>query len=262
MKYCSAYLWEKGRNEEYNPVSLVLQQVQVRKQAVLLGCVCKGAACGERSGVMTAGVERGDAVGAEVEVSGYFTEALVEWFHRECLELLERKCGEAELEKSLQKEVATAIQEIRQFAEKKQVEVCMDAVGILLVEQRFWLFSIGNGQVFLLNRRYNHKHMRQIVGRIKSESEGKEEQGAIRKRSGVNENNVNVHWENGILQKRLGLLLCGKAFWADEKSEEVAEVLLTDGEVKEERLQRRLQELWETRGNREDSVGAVFIRTY
>lgn len=209
MNYSSTYLWEKGKEEEKNPISLVLQQVLVRKQAVLLGCVYEGS----------------------VEDGGYFTEALVEWFHRECLELLEKKWNEAQLERSLRKEVEHALEEIK---ERKSL------MGILLAEQRFWMFSLGKGQAYVINRRYNRKNIRALA-----------------------ESGEGLIFQSGNIQKRLGLLLCTKEFWGKVKPKEVAEVLLKEGAPVEEQQQKRLNELWEAGGLKEagESAGVVFLRT-
>ena len=69
MKYYSHYLWESAGRE--NPVSLVLQQVKLKKGRCLLACICDGS--------------RSKADGSLI--SGYFTERLVEWFHHQCLPL-------------------------------------------------------------------------------------------------------------------------------------------------------------------------------
>lgn len=240
MKFCSTYLWEKGSGQEYHPVSLVLQQAEVRKQSVLLACVCRGV------------VEEVCEVLA-VEVSGYFTEALVEWFHRECLELVEQKRRSVEPERSLQKELETIYQELLLYGRKKGVTFSMDCVGVLLVEQRFWMFSMGKGRIFLLNRRYNRKHMRCIMGNAMSN--GKKDSFFV---------------EKGILQRKIGLLLCVDELEGQLDKNAVAEALLVEGRMEGERIQRRLKEVWNMKkecvenGKAASSadVGVVYFMTY
>ncbi len=238
MRFCSTYLWEKGEERVHNPVSLVLQQVEVQKQSVMLVCVCRGRA--EKD--CDAAKENNDCeVGErcdEVEISGYFTEALVEWFHRECLKIMERKSTEAEPERSLHKEIEMIYDELAQYSEKKRVDFSFDCVGMLLVEQRFWLFSMGKGQAYLLNRRYNQKHMRSIVG---TSAFGQEDA---------------FGWESGLLQKRLGILLGVEDILGQVGADMVTEVLIGE-EFTEERLQKRVRELWEGQGK-----NVIYFRTY
>lgn len=225
MHYNTAYLWEKGKESEYNPVSLILQQVNIRKQAVLFVCVCEGKN-GKECGVLE---------------SGYFTEALVEWFHRDCLQLLEKKWTEAELERSMQREVERILKELCQYADKKGFLSNLQFSGMLFVEHRFWSFSKGEVPIFLINRRLGRKNMRQIV-------EGNDRQAVV--------------WNAGSLQKRLGILLCTEDFLQHIESDVAAEALLSDGEQREERLQKCLQELWQTGGQvkKDACAGAVYIR--
>lgn len=225
MKYCSTYLWEKGRGQAYHPMSLILQQVEVRKQSVLFACVCR---CNVEGGA--------DAnSGLAVDCGGYFTEALVEWFHRDCLNILERKWSEEDRKKYLEKELVETMAEVEKTLGKKGCGGWLEYVGMLLVEQWFVLFSKGKLYMHLINRRYNRKHIRCIAG-------GEDA----------------LHMETGMLQKRLGILLCAKEFMDGWEKEDVAEVLLADGDLSEARMQKRLRELW----RETDSVGAVYFRTY
>ncbi len=213
MRYCSAYLWEKGIVEE-NVLSLMLQQVRVAKKSVLFACIC----------------------GMEKNISGRFSEALVEWFHREALALLERKGSMQELEKSLEREVDEVKKEIHQYRQKKQVGEVLEYVGILMVEQWFCLFGEGSMQVYLVNRRFNRKHMRPVTGK--------------------------TEWYSGEIQKKVGLLLCTPDFLEGMEAEAATEILLPEGDLKEERIQKRLRELWEVRKEMSGNMAAVYFRTY
>ncbi len=251
MKYCSAYLWGKGK-ETSNSVSLVLQQVRVAKQAVVLGCVC-----GAQMEVEFEEI-KGEKYGeVEINMSGRFTEALVEWFHRECLGLLEKKWSEEELEKSLHKEVTEVMEEIENYRQKMHVEAHLEFAGILMVEQWFCLFGSGNMQVFLVNRRFNRKHLRCIAGGAKYIAAESEVTGARKEN-----NRTKMHWQCGEVQKKIGLLLCTEGFVEEMEVEDVAETLTMDGELKEARLEKRLRELWEARQDKTRDAAAVYIRTY
>lgn len=225
MHYNTAYLWEKGKEAQYNAVSLILQQINIRKQSVLFVCVCQGQN-NKECGVLE---------------SGYFTEALVEWFHRDCLKLLEKKWTEAEVDRSIRGEVARVLKELGQYAQKKGFQNALQFAGMVFIEHRFWSFTMGNIPVFLINRRLGRKNMRQIL-------KGNDKQG--------------VEWETGSIQKKLGLLLCTADFLQTIEMDIAAEALLADGEKKEERMQKCLQELWRTGGQRDKDAcaGAVYIR--
>lgn len=226
MKYCSTYLWERGVNHACHPVSLVLQQVEVRKQSVLFACVCHGAVEGHAT-------DNPEVL--SMECSGYFTENLVEWFHREGLKMLERKRSEVELERVLQGELVAIQNATKKYMGKKEHKIELEFAGIWLVDYKFVLFSKGEIFVYLLNRKFNRKHMRCIAGK-----------------KGL------MELKSGVLQKRLGLLLCTKEFLEGKEKGEFSEVLLADGEISEERMYRHLKELWRENG----SVGAIFMRTY
>lgn len=226
MNYHSAFLWEKGKKQEENRISLLLQQVTIRKQAVLFACVCEGTNLDQR-GVLE---------------SGYFTEALVEWFHRDMLRILEKKWSEREVEKSLQKEVDRILGEIRLYAQKKGFQEGLRFRGILLIDNLFWMFSRGKVNGYLVNRRLNQKNIRQIDTAWEKQQ---------------------VCWEAGSIQKKVGMLLCIPQFVSFLDKAELTEVLAVEEKLTEERLQKRLQELWRVNVSRgeEGEAAAVYIRT-
>ena len=93
--------------------------------------------------------------------------------------------------------------------------------------------------MFLFNRRYGKEHVKLLV--LPSEA--------------------NV-WE-GRVQKNVGILLCDEAFGEIFDSEDFIEVLFQDKKYEEERMGKRLKELWregKERGLKKS--GAVFVRTY
>ncbi len=253
MRFCSAYLWEKGEGQKCNPVSLVLQQVEVHKHPVLFACVCRGST-GKGDNMAEAESCGGTEDGFDaVEISGYFTEALVEWFHRKGMELIEQRRPDAEVERCLQKEIGVIEEELLRYGKTKGRKIAMDCAGMLLVEQKFWMFSKGKGRIYLLNRRYNQKHIRCILG---SSSSQNTEDG--------------FWWETGILQKKLGLLLCAEAFEQTLGGKALAEALLVEGKIEEERIQKRLKEAWSMKQERREKeemaiapeVGVVYFMTY
>lgn len=226
MKYNSAYLWEKSSCEEAMPISVLLQQVCVKKRNVLFACVCEGKSGGEPG----------------VTESGYFTEGLVEWFHREGLLYCEKKGEPEALKRLLEKEVKRLLGEVQCYVRKRCVEFAICYSGIFMWDNHFILFSMGDGKAYLLNRRFQKKNMRCIP---------------------IVEDHTGIGWMYGDVQHKVGILLCTSAVFGNLKEEEVAEVLLTDGEPQEERMEKRLKELWKENTHRgeERSLGVVFIRT-
>lgn len=246
MEYCSNYIWETGE-ELQSSISLVLQHVQVRKKSLLLACVCESGNQGE--------------VG--VTESGYFTEGLVEWFHRSFLKQCERKQKDGEVEKLLQAELQRICQDIGRFVAKKEVQERLSFWGILLWENRFWIFRKGACQGYLVNRRFQRKHLRRLGSTEKSdrtvEGEGAKEADLSKKPDKIGE----IQWISGRIQRNLGVLLCTEGFLDKLEPETVAEVLHPEGELTEERLGRRLQELLAEnvcQGGRL-AAGAVYLHT-
>lgn len=225
MEYFSNYIWEKGNREDM-PVSLVLQYAKVRKKSVLLACVC----------------ESGNASEVAVTESGYFTEGLVEWFHRSFLKLCEGKRQDEEVEKHLQKETGRLQEEVGRFVRKKGLQEQLHYWGILLWDNRFWIFCKGDCEGYLVNRRFQKKHLRRL---------------------GMQEQTEQTQWMSGRLQRKLGILLCTAGFMSHVEPDEAAEVLVLEGEASDVRLEKRLQELWQENLRRGENraVGAIYLHT-
>ncbi len=277
MEYFSNFIWEKGK-ESCSRVSLVLQHVLVRKKAVLLACVCESDNAGE--------------IG--VTESGYFTEGLIEWFHRGFLKQCERKITENEVEKLLQQEIPRLEKDIRRFDEKKGIEEALHYWGILLWENHFWIFQRGKCEGYLVNKRFQRKHLKRLgvygenaviptVCPMSVEMERMKEYGAVLEENtdtmipaqkwqsaicGDNtelfrQNRLQSEWLSGDIQRGVGILLCTSDFISCMEPEEVVEVLDLEGNISEQRIKRRLQELGEenVRRGATRSVGAIYLRT-
>ena len=224
MNYNSAYLWEKGSGEAFSSISLVLQHAVVRHKQVMLVCICESGVPNE----------------CGVTESGYFTEGLVEWFHKTFLKLCERKGKEEDTERLLRREVERLKGEVQGFVQRKGMMSLLHFAGMLFWENLFWAFGQGDCQMYLLNRRFNRKQIKRI----------------------------NEEWEqdtyfSGKIQRKVGILFCTSGYLQAMKTEDVLEVLSMDGEITEERMQRRLTELRKEviyRGE-ETSVGAVYVHT-
>lgn len=240
MEYYSNFIWEAGRKEDMC-VSLVLQHAQVCKKPVLLACVCDSHNAGE--------------IG--ITESGHFTEGLVEWFHRSFLKLCEKNMTDAEVERLLQKEIGGLQQEVGRFALKKGVSGKLQYWGILLWENRCWIFTKGDCEGYLLNRRFQRKHMRKLYS-VEKAAKGEKEKGKE-----ILKNEAAKHILSGRLQRNLGILLCTCGFMSKINMEEASEVLVLDGTPTEERLEKRLRELWQENKSRGEngSVGAIYLHT-
>lgn len=207
------------------PISLVLQQACTNKKTIVLACVC------ESKNTKEAGVTE----------SGYFTEGLTEWFHREGIRLCERK-EEEKAAGRLESEIMRLEKENKEYAGKKSLESKLHYWGIFLIEDRAWIFARGKCKGFLLNRRFQKKNLREIS---------------------IPKQVKNWTWMQVKVQKRIGILLCTEGFSKEWVPGESIEVLMPDGEITEERMEKRLQELWreQVRIQRCSVAGAIYLRT-
>ncbi len=226
MNYDSAYLWEKGSNEKQSRVALVLQQALVCKREVMLACVCESKNEGEHG----------------VIESGYFTEGLTEWFHKELLRICQKKNGEEELKKTLYKEIERLQKEIETYMRRHNKNFQLHYVGMVLWKNSFWLFKRGLSKGYVLNKRFNQKNIKLLQ---------------------YTQEVSKVVLFQGQVQKRLGILLCTSNYLSFIKKTEAEEVLIMEDAYTEERLQKRLQELWQENVKRGESAssGAIYIRT-
>lgn len=226
MRCNSAYLWEKSRSDLEMPVSLLLQQALVCGKNVLLACVCEG--------------RNGGRLG--VTESGYFTEGLVEWFHREFLKKCERKTDEEVLEKALEKEIQRLQKELKHYMNKKMKDTGIHFWCMLLYDDSFFILAKGTCKGYLINRRFREKNFKEII---------------------LNEKEDGLCVLKGKVQRKLGILICTDSYLSKLKNEETIEVLNPEEELEEERMKKRLEELWRecvSRGETQ-SVGAIYVRT-
>lgn len=200
-------------------ISLILQHALVCKREVLLACVCESKNSGEEG----------------VTESGYFSEGLTEWFHREGVKLCERhEVTEVPGEK-LSWEIRRLEEEIAAYLQRCGKELQLHYMGVLLWESKAWFFARGKCRGYLLNRRFQKKNLREILQNQKVDV---------------------AYFVTGRVQKKVGLLLCTNSFGAEVDKEAMAEVLIPDAEVTGERMEKRLKEL----AGKEKGVGAIYLR--
>ena len=232
MEFYSHYIWESGNGRKGNSSSVVLQHVYVKKHSCMLLCVCDGG----RS--RPVGKNEPSSV-----ISGYFTERLVEWFHEDYLSVIRRRSGEMETENTIEKILRAELNkigtELLEYGKQKEIEVILDVKGILLYDNRFWMFDKGNCCGYLFNRRFNRKQMKEIIT----------EKGSS--------------WQivQGRVQNNIGILLCNNTFGAYLTEEEMVGILYQD-DLGDEDIQRRLQEIYKENRQRggKDMAGAVYLR--
>lgn len=187
-------------------ISLILQHAKVQKREVLLACVCESKNAGETG----------------VTESGYFSEGLTEWFHREGVKLCDRKeISEVPGEK-LFREIQRLEEDVFAYLKKGEKESGLHYWGVLLWDSRAWFFARGDCKGYLLNRRFQKKNMREIIAR---------------------HSEISAVFMTGSVQKKVGILLCTEGFGMEVEKETLAEVLIPDGAVSGERMERRLKEL-------------------
>ena len=228
MKYYSHYIWENGDVKGQNPVSLVLQQVKLRKGRCLLACICDG----------TRSIEN------ESLVSGYITERLVEWFHGKCIPTLQITMNDAKIRHMLAEELAKIEEEVKEFEKQKGITADYDILGMTVWNDCFCCFWKGDCKGYIFNKRFNRKkrrNLKEIIG----QKEG-----------------CQMQLIEGNLQKGVGILLCSPSFEGNLMEEEMLEVLSEEG-LEDKDIGKRLRELWkenQKRGER-GHAGAVFFRT-
>ena len=229
MKYYSHYIWESGSVERQNPVSIVLQQVKLRKGRCLLVCICDGTGSGENASL----------------VSGYLTERLVEWFHHKYIPTLQKKDPDRSTFWVLTEELKRIEEELEEYGRQKGTVATYDVLGMAVCDSEFFCFLKGKCKGYLFNRRFNKKQIRNLKALV---YQGEEES--------------RIQLVQGSMQKGVGILLCSPLFDTNISEDEMLEVLseehLEDGDI-----QKRLGELWKENKKRGENghAGAVFFRT-
>lgn len=167
---------------------------------------------------------------SEEELGGRMTEELVEWFHKNCLPA----CGGRKLpvpQELLERELHDIRKELPNQKDLRQNRI--NYGGILLTGSSFFLFGEGDVKVQLVNYRYNRPQLKKLDFPL-----------------------------SGRIQKGVGLLLHTPRLIENLKSEEVCQILHGEGQWQEERIGRRLKELYQegrSRGNT-GSVGGIYLQ--
>lgn len=161
------------------------------------------------------------------EAGGHMTEQLVEWFHRVCLPACEGRNLPVPQE-LMEPELKSICGELPQRDGN-----AIGYGGMLLIGSRFYLFGEGEVVTQLVNYRYNRPQMRILAAPMA-----------------------------GRVQRGVGLLSHTPGLLDRLKQEEVCQILHGEGVWKEERIGRRLRELYQegrSRGNT-GPVGGIYLQ--
>ena len=168
---------------------------------------------------------------SRTEVGGYLAEQLVEWFHKVCLPACEGRTVPPP-EELLEPELGR----IRRELTAQEANVPADAPdygGLLLIGSRFYLFGEGEVMVQLVNYRYNRPQLKRLTAPL-----------------------------SGRIQRGAGLLLHTPGLVSGLETEEVCQILHGEGSWREDRLGRRLKELYResrSRGNTAEA-GGIYLQ--
>lgn len=199
----SAFAWEKGKLV-LSPLTVTLQEVEVRGRHLLLAILCEG---------------KGDAEKPQM-AAGYLCESMVGWFYHEVIPLCRKEDGEMleKLEERLRRQWNRASKEWQSYEKKKGQKSLVKVAGILLLEESFLAF--GNGSVCVLNRRFNKPRLKRVI------MDGEE-----------------VCVRHGEVKSLVRFLLGSETMMTAMEEKEIVECLFAEQCMEEQKLQKRLGEL-------------------
>lgn len=165
------------------------------------------------------------------ESGGYMAEQLVEWFHKVCLPTCEGRTVPTP-EELLGPELGRILRELT-AQEAGSPAAVPDFGGLLLIGSRFYLFGEGEVIIQLVNYRYNRPQLKSLTAPL-----------------------------SGRIQKGAGLLLHTPGLVSGLEPEEVCQIMHGEGPWREERLGKRLRELYQesrSRGNAAEA-GGIYLQ--
>ncbi len=168
----------------------------------------------------------------EKALGGYMTERLVEWFHRVCLPACEKRSLPSP-QNLLEPELACILRELNAGQQAEVWAGDLEYAGLLLAGSRFFLFGQGEVKVQLVNYRYNRPQLKALAAPL-----------------------------SGRIQRGAGLLLHTPELIGKLSKEEVCQILHGEGDWQEQRIGRRLRELYQegrSRGSAE-AVGGIYLQ--
>lgn len=168
----------------------------------------------------------------EEALGGYMTERLVEWFHKDCLPACERRKLPL-LPSLLEPELACIRRELYAGQQEGALAEQLGYGGLLLAGSRFFLFGQGEVRVQLVNYRYNRPQLKALAAPL-----------------------------SGRIQRGAGVLLHTPELTGPLAPEEVCQILHGEGDWQEQRIGRRLRELYQEGRSRGcvNAVGGIYLQ--
>ncbi len=163
---------------------------------------------------------------------GYMTERLVEWFHSICLPACEKR-KLPPLGSLLEPELSSICSELASRQRTELPGENPEYGGLLLADSQFFLFGRGKVMVQLVNYRYNRPQLKALSVPL-----------------------------SGRIQRGAGLLLHTPGLTKLLAPEEVCQILHGGGEWQEQRIGKRLKELYQEGRSRgcSDAVGGIYLQ--
>lgn len=220
-KLCGALAWERG-SKGISPLTVTLQQVELRGKALALALVCEGE-----------GREKNPS-----QAAGYLCDSMVGWFHDEFLSYAKRETedGKENLKELLCDRWERCMAEWRDFTAKMGERGEIGVSGLLVWEDAFVAF--GNRPIYVLNRRFHRLRLKNLL------PVGKE-----------------ISFLQGSVQGAVKLYLGSEVMGEHVREDEVLESLWAEDSMEEKKLERRLKELVKAGCERsgKKSAGAVLL---
>ena len=235
MKILSDYTWPEAGMSGCVQDTLLLKQVRTGESTILFACICQETVSGNSTG------EKLPADGRKAgQAGGYMTERLAEWFYKKGLLLCRKDIKDKRIKQELLSCISRAAQELKQFGQKYGNPVFLELTCCLLMNNRFWLLNSGGNKVFVLNRRFQRAHIRQIrfaAGNI-----------------GESERIPEIVC--GGMQKGLGILLCTRDFLSGLDEMEIEQCLAVADITTQIQIRKRLKEI-QLHGRSERPAGSA-----
>ena len=134
-------------------------------------------------------------------------------------------------------------EELEEYGRQKGSVTEYDILGMAVWNDSFCGFWKGDCKGYIFNKRFNRKQRRDLKEVIGQKEEGQ------------------IQLVEGNLQKGVGILFCSSLFDGYIREEEMLEVL-SEEDLADKEIERRLRELWKENQKRGERgyAGAVFFR--
>lgn len=236
MRYYSTQYWNAGRRKR-NEDSLCVEQVRTRRGRVLMAAVCDG----------IGGLSEGETA------SGYVVEELVKWFYEEGVPKI-RFSGMDRMKGSLMRRLEQINNRLYLYGEKKGIRLGTTASILLLWENQYAVFQIGDSRIYRIRFRCRQLTTDQI-----------NKQGALLQGIGAARSCVPAV-QTGAVRNGERFLVCSDGFYRRQTGKEFAKLFgrrlfQSKGGCERHLRNRVLREVGERllRQGETDNISAVLI---